>query len=200
MRLNCCNIIIRLVDEKFPLTDEQSGFLRWNLLLGKMLWTLLKLQQGITLLYKLSWLSSVGVWEDRLQFWKKIYCGYIAIKQHCVLQRNHLWKKSQSMQPTLLLSYLKKFPQPSQPVGFPWGSGVKNLPANAGDARDEGLIPGSGRSPEGGNGKRLLCLGNPVDRGDWWATVHGVSKNQTRLSDWVHTHVAYTSATTTPIS
>ena len=87
------------------------------------------------------------------------------------------------MQLILLLSCFKKFPQPSQPVGFPCGSVVKNLPANAGDARDEGLITGSGRSPEGGNGKLLLCLGNPVDRGAWWATVHGVSKNQTRLSD-----------------
>ena len=62
------------------------------------------------------------------------------------------------MQPTLLLSYFKKFPQPSKPVGFPCGSVGKNLPANAGDVRDKGLIPGSGRSPEGGNGKLLPCL------------------------------------------
>ena len=56
--------------------------------------------------------------------------------------------------------------------GFPSGSVVKNLPANAGDA---GLIPGSGRSPGEGNGKPLLysCLGNPMDRRAWWATVHG---------------------------
>ena len=86
------------------------------------------------------------------------------------------------MQPTLLLSYFKKFPQPSKPVGFPCGSVGKNLPANAGDVRDESLIPGSGRSPEGGNGKLLPCLGNPVDRGAWWATVHGVAESQTRLS------------------
>ena len=52
---------------------------------------------------------------------------------------------------------------------------VKNLPANAGDA---GLIPGLGRSPGGGNGNLLQysCLGNLMDRGAWWATVHGVSK------------------------
>ena len=68
-------------------------------------------------------------------------------------------------------------------MGFAGGAVVKNLSANAGDARDEGLITGSGRSPEGGNGKLLLCLENPVDRGAWWAAVHGVSKNQTRLSD-----------------
>ena len=55
---------------------------------------------------------------------------------------------------------------------------VKNLPANV---RDSGLIPGSGGSPEGGNGNPLQysCLENPVDRGPWWATVHGVSKNWT---------------------
>ena len=52
---------------------------------------------------------------------------------------------------------------------------VKNLPANAGDP---GLIPESGRSPEEGNGNPLqyFCLGNPVDRGAWWATVNGVAK------------------------
>ena len=55
------------------------------------------------------------------------------------------------------------------------------MPANAGDARDTSLIPGSGRSPGGGNGNPLQysCLGNPMDRGAWWATVHGVTKSQT---------------------
>ena len=50
-----------------------------------------------------------------------------------------------------------------------------NLPANAGDA---GLIPGSGRSPGEGNGNifQYSCLGNPMDRGAWWATVHRVAK------------------------
>ena len=52
---------------------------------------------------------------------------------------------------------------------------IKNLTANAGEV---GLIPGSGRSPGEGNGNLLhySCLGNPVDRGAWWATVHGVAK------------------------
>ena len=60
-------------------------------------------------------------------------------------------------------------------MGFPGGSVVRNLPANAGDV---GLIPGLGRSPRDGNGNPLQysCLGNPVDRGAWWATVHGVAK------------------------
>jgi len=52
-------------------------------------------------------------------------------------------------------------------TGVPGGSVVKNLPANAGDTGDAGSIPGSGRSPEKGNGNLLLysCLGNPMDRG-----------------------------------
>ena len=60
---------------------------------------------------------------------------------------------------------------------------VKNPPANAGDTREAGSIPGSGRSPGDGNGKPLLypCLENPMDRGAWWATVCGLAKSQTRL-------------------
>ena len=62
--------------------------------------------------------------------------------------------------------------------GFLVGSVVKNLPTNAGDARDVGSIPGSGRSPEGGNGNPLQysCLENPMDRRAWRATVLGVAK------------------------
>ena len=63
-------------------------------------------------------------------------------------------------------------------LGFPGGSVVKNLPAIAGDSGDRGSIPGSGRSPGGGNGNPLQCscLENPTDRGAWWATVFGVTK------------------------
>ena len=58
---------------------------------------------------------------------------------------------------------------------------VKNLPDSARDIRDEGLIPGSGRSPAGGQGNPLQysCLENLKDRGTQWATVHGITKNQT---------------------
>ena len=71
--------------------------------------------------------------------------------------------------------------------GFPGGSVLKNLPADAGDARDAGVIPGWGRSPGGGNGNPLQysCLGSPMDRGAWWAAVHGVAKSQTRLSSHI---------------
>ena len=62
--------------------------------------------------------------------------------------------------------------------GFPGGSMVKNPPANAGDA---GLIPGSRRFPgeENGNPLQYSCLGNPMDRGTWRVTVHGVAERQT---------------------
>ena len=62
---------------------------------------------------------------------------------------------------------------------FPDGTGVKNPSPNVGDARDAVSIPGWGRSPGGGNGNPLQysCLGNPMDRGAWWATVHGVTKS-----------------------
>ena len=58
---------------------------------------------------------------------------------------------------------------------------VKNLSASAEDARDEGLIPRLGRSPGVGNGNLLQfsCLENPIDRGTWWSTVHGVAKSWT---------------------
>ena len=66
-------------------------------------------------------------------------------------------------------------------LGFPGGSVVKNPPDNAGDMD---LIPGLERSPGEGNGYPLQysCLESPMDRGAWWATVHGVAKSQTRPS------------------
>ena len=66
-------------------------------------------------------------------------------------------------------------------TGFPGGSVVKNMPANAGDARDSGSLPWVRKSPGGGNGNLLQysCLGNPKNRGAWQATVHGVAKSWT---------------------
>ena len=63
-------------------------------------------------------------------------------------------------------------------LGFPGGRVVKNPPAIAGDARDTGLIPGSGRSPGVGNGSPLQysCLENPKDRGVWQATAYGFAR------------------------
>ena len=72
--------------------------------------------------------------------------------------------------------------------GFPGDPVVKNPPASAGDERDEGLIPGSGKSPGGGSSNPLQhsCLKNPMDRGAWWAAVHEVTKSWIWLS--VHAH------------
>ena len=66
---------------------------------------------------------------------------------------------------------------------------AKNLPANAGDLRDAGLIPGSGKSPGVGKGNPLQysCLENSMDRRAWQATFHGVIKSQTWLSTHTHT-------------
>ena len=67
-------------------------------------------------------------------------------------------------------------------MGFP---GVSDDKESACNAVDLGSIPGSGRSPAGGNGNplRYSCLGNPMDRGAWWTTVHGVAKSQPQLSN-----------------
>ena len=61
---------------------------------------------------------------------------------------------------------------------------VKNLPGNAGDAGDMGLIPGLGRSPGVGNGNPLQCscLENSMDRGAWWAVVHGAAESRVQIS------------------
>ena len=65
---------------------------------------------------------------------------------------------------------------------------IKNLLANAGDLRNVGSIPGSGRSPGGGHGNPLeySCLENPMDRGVWWATGHGVAKSWTQTEQLKH--------------
>ena len=70
-------------------------------------------------------------------------------------------------------------------MGFSVGSAVKNLPANAGDTRDAGSIPGSGRFPEEENGNTLQysCLGDSMDRGAWQATVYGAAKRRIQLND-----------------
>ena len=72
-------------------------------------------------------------------------------------------------------------------MGFPGGSEVT---ASAWNVGDPGSIPGLGRSPGEGTGNPLQysCLENPMDRGAWWATVHGVTKSRTQLSDFISLH------------
>ena len=78
----------------------------------------------------------------------------------------------------LLLAYWFGYTEASQVAQV-----VKNLPANAGDIRDSGSVPGWERSLGGGHGNSLQysCLENPVDRAAWWAAVHEVAKSWTRL-------------------
>ena len=66
-------------------------------------------------------------------------------------------------------------------VDLPGGTVGKEPACNAGDTGDVGSVPGLGRSPGGGNGNlvQYACLENPMDKGAWWATVHGVTKSQT---------------------
>ena len=80
----------------------------------------------------------------------------------------HLWGRTES-------DTTEVTQQHSSLVGFPGGSAVKNLPVSA---EDTGSIPRSGRSPGEGSGNPLQysCLGNPMERGAWWATAHGVTK------------------------
>ena len=75
--------------------------------------------------------------------------------------------------------------------GFPGGSVVKNPPASGGDAGDMGLILGSGRYPGGGNGNSLQysCLKNPVDRGAWHVTAHGVTESNNTEQRSTHTGI-----------
>ena len=72
---------------------------------------------------------------------------------------------------------------------FPSDAMTKNLSANTGDIRDVGSIPGSGRFPGGGHGNppQYSCLENSMDRGAWWATVHGAAQSRTRLKQLKHT-------------
>ena len=80
---------------------------------------------------------------------------------------------------------------------FPGDAVVKNPPANAVDIRDAGSIPVSGRFPGEGNGNPLQYsyLGNPMDRGAWWATTHGITKSRD-MAEHTHTHIT----TTIPIN
>ena len=79
------------------------------------------------------------------------------------------------------------------PLGLPGGSDGEESACNTGNP---GLIPGWRRCPGGGNGSPLQysCLENPLDKGAWWATVHGVTKSQTRLRDeHFHFHFGFVS-------
>ena len=84
-----------------------------------------------------------------------------------------------SPKPRVAIDNCKLLPWGKRYVGFPGGSDVKESACNVGDL---GSIPGSGRSPGEGHGNPLQysCLENPLNRGAWWAMIHGITKSQTQ--------------------
>ena len=124
----------------------------------------------------LSWkrnlrIPSQGVWRGQAKhtvwFWLQMHCSFIP----CLVL-------SQVISYFLTLSSIR---WNGHHLGFPGGTVVKNLPANA---RDTGLIPGSGRYPGVGNPLQYFCRENSMDRGAWWAIIHGFAKNRTQLSTY----------------
>ena len=130
-----------------------------------------------------SWKRSAKEWEETLLF----NVNTQAFWQECwgKLQRHDKDSNSWWFYDILIPLFLKSFSVALL---------VKNPPANAGDARDAGSIPGMGRPPGGGNDNPLQhsCLENPMDRGAWWAIVHRVAKIWTRLSKWALRHYSAT--------
>ena len=122
----------------------------------------------------------------------------LSFTRHCLEQT--FWRKMQTQKNIWVFLRWWEYKNPGQrrqwfgcwswSSGFPDGAVVKKKKkihlADVGDVRYTGLIPGSGRSLGEGNGNLLQysCLGNPLDRGARWATVHGVAKSWTRLSNW----------------
>ena len=130
-------------------------------------------------LYVCVWLIHFGVQEKLTEHCKK--------KKNC----NKKKKLSSEFHMAYILTFIRIFPDTiffiKAPVttvfGLPWWLSSKESTCSAGEAGDSGSIPGSGCSPGGGHGNPLhcSCLENPKDRGVWWATAHGVAKNQTWL-------------------
>ena len=91
-----------------------------------------------------------------------------------LIKKIHYAKRNRHMQ--------RKDNMKAEEASFPGGSRVKTPPANAENTGGVGLTPGSGRSPGEAHGHPLqcACLGNPMDRGAWWAAVHGLTKGGTQ--------------------
>ena len=131
--------------------------------------------------------------SHRVEAWLQKSCALLKQVEQCC-QQSLLLLFFFFLSPWSSLKHLYLHPptptQPHKELDFPGGSAVRNLPTNAGDTGDSGLFPGWGRSPGEGNGYPPQCshLQNPMDRGAWWATVCGVKKSWTRLSNWAQTH------------
>ena len=121
-------------------------------------------------------MKALGGYLSKWHFW--------VVGSHICLTLTKLWEKTLPA----LISRWGKLSEVTHCWGFTSDSVVKNPPANAGDIRDMGPIPGSGRSPGVGNDNSLQgsCLGNSKDRGIWQAIVHVVPKSWTWLSTPTH--------------
>ena len=113
--------------------------------------------------------------------WNTIYDSQTKITETCIYKSTIEYAYIHTLCGLFILIYL-----PNYCEGFPGGTVGTNARAKARDARSVGLIPGTGRSPEEGNGNPLqyCCLRNPMDRGAWQATVRGVAKSWTQLSSY----------------
>ena len=130
--------------------------------------------------FKLYFKSSVFKWKS-IELAKKFV--WVFLWHHTEKSKWTFWPTQYNLNPNICLQ--QGFPGDS--VGF--FPVIQNPPANAGEARDAGSISGLGGTPGVGNSSPLQysCLENSMDRGAWWATVHGVTKSQTWLS--MHTHL-----------
>ena len=122
-----------------------------------------------------TWVQFLG-WENPLEKGKATYSSILALRVPWAVQS--MGSQRVGLDWVTFTSLPRRQGRASQVA-----LAVKNSPANAGDIRDVGSIPGSGRSPEGGNVNPLQysCLENPMDRGAWWPTAHRVTKSRTRL-------------------
>ena len=142
------------------------------------------------MLMKLKWLFPLDTLRFSLLIFINLNIIWFGVIFFLFSVFGHFW--ASCIYGLITLSYLENFLPLSLGSSFwvpllfymdlPDGPVVRNLPANAGDV---GSIPGSGRSFREGNGNPLwyFCLGNPMNRGTWQATVHGVVKSQTQFSE-----------------
>ena len=120
-------------------------------------------------------------------------CFYFSFFTTTLKGKNNIFLISHSIKAwvSMVLGILPRFKNSVCPKGgFPGGSVVKYLPTSGRDTGDIGSVLGSGRSRGGGHGNPLQysCLENPMDRGAWWATVHGVAKSRTQRQLSAHAY------------
>ena len=125
--------------------------------------------------------------------WKYIQLFLLKLKFFLINNKNPITRHANCLilnKSSYWVYQLFKFGCGTWRLGFPGGSDGKASACNVGDP---GSIPGSGRSPGEGNGNLLQysCLENSMDGGAWWATVHGVKKSWTRLSNLIFTFLKF---------